>query len=140
MRRDTILRMANASGDATGTMESHIVTASTPLSPAVLWHIATYGPLDEISNHAGAVRHHIYWHGNRNEADGTLRKPMLFLIYQTSRHGPQNGFRLCLIREGFHICAATKSSTDVGDEIDELEKDIPPEHAEFVMVGPETTI
>lgn len=131
--------MASASNDVSGHLESHIISASNPLSPAVLQQIANAGILDEISNRSGAVRHHIYWHGNRNEADNTLRYPMLFFIYQTTRHGPQNGFRLCLVHRGFHIASATKCEEDVEDDIDRLEKEIPQGHTEVVLLGPEPT-
>lgn len=128
--------MADASIDASGTIESHVVSASTPLSPAVLRQIANDGPLDEISNHPGAVRHHIYWHRHRNEADNTFRTPMLFVTYQTTRHGPQDEFRLCLVRRGFLIDAGTKSENDMKDVIDGLEEDIPQGHMEVVILGP----
>ena len=118
-----------------GQLESHIISASNPLSPAVLQHIAEAGALDEISNFSGAVRHHIYWFGNRNKTDDTLRMPMLFFIYQTKRHGPQNGFRLCLVHEGFQIASATKSEGDVDDDIDRLEQEIPQGHMEVVILG-----
>lgn len=134
--------MANASiDDVSGQMESHIISASNPLPPAVLQQIAHGGALDEISNQAGSVRHHIYWHGNRNKADNTLRMPMLFFIYQTTRHGPQNGFRLCLVHSGFHIASTTKSDDDdVEDDIDCLEKAIPQGHMEVVFLGPKPTV
>lgn len=60
---------------------------------------------------------------------------MLFFIYQTCRHGPQNGFRLCLVHEGFHITSATKIEGDGEDEIDRLEKEIPEGHMEVVVLG-----
>lgn len=117
-------------------MESHIVSASNPLSPVLLKQIADAGVLDEISNYPGAVRHYIYGFGNRNKADNTLRMGMLFFIYQTTRHGPQNGFRLCVVHSGFHIASATKSEGDGEDDIDRLEKEIPQGHMEVVFVGP----
>lgn len=118
-------------------MESHIISASTPLSLAVRQQIANADILDEISNSSGAVRHHIYWHGDRNKADNTLRKPMLFFIYQTMRHGPQNGFRLCVVHRDFHIASAMKSENDSEDDIDRLEKEIPQGHMEVVFLGSE---
>lgn len=131
--------MASASPNGSGHMESHVISTSNPLSPAILQQIATSGTLDEISNHSGAVRHHIYWHGNRNEADNTLRKPMLFFIYQTARQGPQNGFRLCLVHRGFQITSPTQPENDVEDNIDRLEKEIPQGHMEVVFLGPKPT-
>ena len=120
-------------------MESHIVPGSDPLLLTFLRQIAHTGILDEISNLSGAVRHHIYWHSKRNKADDTINLPMLFFIYQTSTHGPQAGFRLCLINKGFRITAATKSeeiNDDVEDDIDRLEREIPPCHMEVVSLGP----
>lgn len=131
--------MASASNDVSGHMESHVISTSSPLSPAILQQIAVSGTLDEISNHPGAVRHHIYWHGNRNEADNTLRKPLLFFIYQTARQGPQNGFRLCIVLSGFQITSPTKSESDMEDNIDRLEKEIPQGHMEVVFLGPKPT-
>lgn len=96
----------DASFDASGHMNSQLVSVSNPLSPRFLLRIADAGTLDEISNNPGAVRHHIYFPGNRNKADNTLRKAMLFFI---CRHGPQNGFRLCVVHSGFHIASTTKS-------------------------------
>ena len=131
--------MVIASIGVPGQMESHIISASNPLSPAVLQQIAEAGTLDEISNFSGAVRHHIYWHGNRNKTDNKLRMPMLFFIYQNACHGPQNGFRLCLVHEGFQIASATKSEGDVEDDIDRLEQEIPQGHMEVVILGPKPT-
>lgn len=131
--------MENASIDLSGPMESHVISASNLLSPAVLQQIADSGTLDEISNLSGAVRHHIYWHGSRNEADNTLRKSMLFFIYQTTRHGPQNGFRLCLVHRGFQITSPTKEEGDKGDEIDRLEEEIPQGHVEVIILGSKST-
>ena len=127
--------MDSASIETPGQMESHIISASNPLSPAVLQHIAEAGALDEISNFSGAVRHHIYWFGNRNKTDNTLRMPMLFFIYQTERHGPQNGFRLCLVHEGFQIASATKSEGVGEDDIDRVEQEILQGHMEVVILG-----
>lgn len=118
-------------------MESHLVSASNPLSSAVLQQIANACVLDEISTHPGAVRHHIYHHGKRNAADDTLLMPMLFFIYQTTRHGPQNGFRLCLVYEGYHIASAVKAEGDAEDDIDRLEKEIVQGHMEVVFLGQE---
>lgn len=134
--------MASAStDDVSGQMESYINSASNPLSPAILQQIAHGGALDEVSNHPGSVRHYIYWFGNRDKADNTIIMPMLFFIYQTSRHGPQNGFRLCLVHSGFRIASPTKSDDDdVEDDIDRLEKAIPQGHMEVVFLGPKPTV
>jgi hypothetical protein len=97
--------------------------------------VANAGVLDEISNIQGAVRHHIYWRGKRNDHDNRLQSSMLFFVYQTGRHGPQNGFRLCLVCRGFCITSAENSEGDPEDEIDRLEKDIPQGHTELVVLG-----
>lgn len=73
----------------------------TPLASAHLVELATSGALDEISNSPGAVRDYI-----RNRGlvkDGNTNRALLFVVYQTERHGPQNGFRLCLVHEGFAV-------------------------------------
>lgn len=128
--------IARASRDDSDPMESHIITASNPLSPAVFQQLANVTALDEISNTPGAVRHHIYWFGHCNKTNNTLRHPMLFYIYQTTRHGPQNGFRLCLVYSGFHIASPTKPEGDAEDDIDRVEKVIPQGHMEVVILGP----
>ena len=113
-------------------MASHIISTSNPLSPTILQHIAEADALDEISNLSGAVRHHIYWFGNRNKTDNTLRVPMLFFIYQTGR---RMGFDFCLVNEGFHIASATKPEGDAEDDIDRLEQVIPQGQMEVVFLG-----
>lgn len=116
-------------------MSFHIVSTNTPFPPAVLRQIATAGPLDEISNVAGAVRSHIFWHGNRHAVTGKLQSSMLFFVYQTTRHGPQNGFRLCLVHRGFYIALESKAEGDPEDDIDRLERVIPQGHMEVVVLG-----
>lgn len=111
------------------------MSESTPLPVAILRQIATAGALDEISNMPNAVRSHIFWHGKRDEATGKLRASMLFCVYQTTRHGPQNGFRLCLIHRGFYIAAGTKAEGDPEDDIDRLKAFIPQGHMETVVLG-----
>jgi hypothetical protein len=117
-------------------MTTHVISELNHLSLVVLHQIAVAGSLDEISNFPGAVRHHIFQHGNRDKAANTLRQSMLFFIYQTGRHGPQNGFRLCLIHRGFHIASGAKVEGEAKDDIDRLEKNIPNGHMEVVVVGP----
>ncbi|SPO07012.1 uncharacterized protein DNG_09706 [Cephalotrichum gorgonifer] len=121
-------------------MSSHIVTADTPLSTAVLGQISLASALDEISNVPGAVRSHIFWWGMRDKKTGKLRKSMLFFVYQTTRYGPQNGFRLCLVHQGYYIASKVKADGEPEDEIDRLEKDIPQGHMEVVVLGEPTYI
>ena len=133
--------MANTSSNTSGQSDSHVITDSNPLSPTVVQQIADAGALDEISNSPGAVRHHIYWRGSRDRADNKLRKTMMFLIYQTTRHGPQNGFRLCIIYAGFRINSPTKAEDDeTEDDVDRLEKPIPQGHKEVVFLGTKSTL
>jgi len=116
-------------------MNSYIVSLDTPLPPAVLQQIASAGPLDEISNVAGAVRSHIFCHGNRHKVTGKLQKSMLFFVYQSTRHGPQNGFRFCLVHRGLYIASESKADEDPEDDIDQLERVIPQGHMEVVVIG-----
>ena len=65
--------------------------------------LAQSGALDEISNaddgagialaiqRAGVVR------------EGKVGRAVLFVIYQTGRYGPQNGFRLALVKEEVRV-------------------------------------
>ncbi|GAW25331.1 hypothetical protein SAMD00023353_0403700 [Rosellinia necatrix] len=119
-------------------MTSHIISADAPLPLSFIRQIAAAGPLDEISNAAGAVRHHIFWRGGRDPATGEVRSPMLFFVYQTARHGPQNGFRLCLVRRGFRIASDSKAEGDPEDDIDRLEREIRQGHMEMVILGDPT--
>lgn len=116
-------------------MTFHIVSGGTPLPTAILRQIATAGPLDQISNLRDAVRSHIFWHGERHETTGRLQAPMLFCVYQTTRHGPQNGFRLCLVHRGFYIASEARIEGDPEDDIDRLEAFIPEGHMEVVVLG-----
>lgn len=119
-------------------MDSHVITTSSPLRNDLLLSIANSGALDEISNYDGAVRHYIYHHGRlprRDYTDSAVRKPLLFFIYQTGRQGPQNGFRLCLVQQGFRITSPTRVLDDVEDEIDRMEGEIPQDHMEVVVLG-----
>lgn len=115
-------------------MRSHIISTDNPFPASFLHEIASHSPLDEISNIPGAVRHHIFWRGHRDRETGRLESSMLFFVYQTTRHGPQSGFRLCLIHRGFFIKAETKDE-EPEDEIDRLEMEIPQGHMEVVILS-----
>lgn len=71
------------------------------LPSRLLASIATSGCLDEISNAPGSVLHYI--NNTGLVQDGKTRTALFFAIYQTERYGPQNGFRLCLVNEGFNV-------------------------------------
>lgn len=116
-------------------MQSHIISSSTAVSPLAIRALANGGALDEISNSAGSVRFHLFHHGLRDKTTGVLQKSMLFAIYQTGRHGPQNGYRLCLVHEGYRVTSPTKDEGEAEDEIDALEKEIPQGHEEIVILG-----
>jgi hypothetical protein len=60
---------------------------------------------------------------------------MLFCVYQTTRHGLQNGFRLCLVHRGFYIASEAKVVGEPEDDIDRLEAFIPEGHMEVVVLG-----
>ena len=58
--------------------------------------------------------------------DGVTQKAVLFIIYQTGRYGPQNGFRVALVLEGARV-----------DEARERLKGVVEENAEdFTVIGP----
>jgi hypothetical protein len=116
-------------------VQSHIFSEENPLSPSVIAQIADAAALDEISNIPGAVRHHIYWHGKRDKETNTLMRAMLFWVYQTTRHGPQNGYRLLLVHQGYHIASPTKPDGELEDDIDLVEKPIPQGHKEVIILG-----
>ncbi|KAK4166709.1 hypothetical protein QBC43DRAFT_313175 [Cladorrhinum sp. PSN259] len=115
---------------------SHTITPSAPLPLVLLQTLANHSPLDEISNSKNSVRHHIYFHSQRNKITSKLENSMLFWVYQTGRHGPQNGFRLVLVHRGFFIRSATKEGKEE-DEIDQLEREISQGHMEVVILGEE---
>ncbi|KAK7963929.1 hypothetical protein PG996_008381 [Apiospora saccharicola] len=113
-------------------MSSHILTDTTPM----LRQLAISGACAEISNIRNAVRHHIYRDSIRNKETGKTQRSILFAIYQTERHGPQNGYRLCLVHEGYYIASPERKEGDPEeDEIDGLERDIPQGHEEMVVLG-----
>ncbi|KAI1740207.1 hypothetical protein F4680DRAFT_420033, partial [Xylaria scruposa] len=60
---------------------------------------------------------------------------MLFFVYHTTRHGPQNGFPLCLVQRGLHIASESKSDGDSEDDIDSWKKEIPRGHTQMVILG-----
>lgn len=123
-------------------MQSHILSkTSNMLSTTVIREIANAGAVDEISNHPGAVRNYILHNAMRDEKTGKTQKAILFAIYQTGKHGPQSGYRLCLVHKGFYIASATEQDAGVGeDEIDRIESALPSEtHEEIVILGDSQT-
>lgn len=115
-------------------MKNQIFSADVPISPSLIRELANAGALDEISNSPGSVRHHIFYFGMREEKTNKTQKSMLFAIYQTGRHGPQNGYRLCLVHRGYNI-PSPDAARGEEDEIDVLERIIPQDHEEIVILG-----
>ncbi|OBT65385.1 hypothetical protein VE03_06079 [Pseudogymnoascus sp. 23342-1-I1] len=106
------------------------LTAAT--SSAYLTELALSGSLDEISNSPGSVCHHIRNHGV--VLGGVTRKAVFFVIYQTGRYGPQNGFRLCLVHEGFEIGDGDKSG-EQRDAVDDAEMPVAQGAMEIIRLG-----
>lgn len=90
-------------------------TLTPTTSATYLTELALSGAFDEISNSPDPVRHHISSHGFVRS--GVIRKAMFFVIYQTGRYGPQNGFRLCLVHEGFEV----RDENESGDQKDAVD-------------------
>jgi hypothetical protein len=105
---------------------------------AYLVEIATSGALDEISNAPGSVRQYIRSQGLIQ--DGVTHKGLFFAIYQTGRHGPQNGFRLCIVHEGFEVGEEDKNTRGRGDAVRKAEEPIMQGAIEFVRLGPDRGI
>ncbi|KAK8001227.1 hypothetical protein PG991_013449 [Apiospora marii] len=116
-------------------MSSHILTDAAPLPTPMLRELANSSAVDEISNCPNGVRHHIFSHAMRNKETGQTQRSILFAIYQTGRHGPQNGYRLCLLHQGYYIASPEKQEGEPEDEIDRLERPIPQGHEEMVILG-----
>jgi hypothetical protein len=69
---------------------------------AFLRELVASGALDELSNadDGSAVERYVRSEGLLDPDAGTTRRALTFLVYQTGMQGPQNGYRLCLVREG----------------------------------------
>ena len=100
----------------------------SPLSSAHLVEVATSGALDEISNAPSAIYNYIRSRGLVRE--GITNRSLLFVIYQTGRHGPQNGFRLCLVHEGFPV-----DGEIAGETLGEAESVVEQGVREFIRLG-----
>ncbi len=89
---------------------------------AFIKELALSGALDEISNseQGEAIARYVA----AKERNGSTYWAVLFVVYQTGRHGPQNGFRLALVEEG-----ATKERAREQLK-DKIEQDV----ADFVIV------
>lgn len=99
------------------------------MESALVKELACAGILDEISNNeeGGAIGRYVRYAGKVPQGDEqTTTKAFLFLVYQTGRHGPQNGFRLALVKEGVTAAMA----------VERLKAEVPPDAAECVVVKP----
>ncbi len=88
--------------------------------------MARSGALDEISNgdNGMGIDRYVRGWGLLGE-EGRTRKALCFFVYQTGRHGPQNGFRMCLVNEGVRP----------EDAREKLMGDIAQDAAEYVVVN-----
>ena len=88
------------------------------------------GALDEISNaeHGESIGRYVANSGKMGAGDQT-RRAVLFTVYQTGRHGPQNGFRLALVKEG-----VTKEIA-----VERLKGEVVQDAAEYVIVEAQAT-
>ncbi|KAI0003899.1 hypothetical protein F4779DRAFT_89923 [Xylariaceae sp. FL0662B] len=117
-------------------MKSYMISESDPLpSTVLLQHMVRAGVLDELSNHPGDARAKLFHNQLRNKKTGRFRKAFMFFVYQSSRYGPQNGFRLCLVNPEYYMGSPTKIDASVQDDFDYLEKPIPQGHMEIVILG-----
>ena len=92
--------------------------------------LANSGAFDEISNgdSGSGIERRIRTSGSTggHVENGVTGKAVFFVIYQTGRHGPQNGFRIALVLDGARVEDARerlKGAVEQGAE-------------EFVVVGP----
>ena len=100
------------------------------MDAASLRLLANSGALDEISNgdDGSGIERRILMAGSQGGLvkDGVTRKAVLFIVYQTERHGPRNGFRVALVLEGARV-----------DEARERLKVVVEENAEeLTVIGP----
>ena len=91
--------------------------------------LANSGALDEISNmkDGWGIESRIRQPGSTGGLvrDGVTCKAVLFIVYQTGRHGPQNGFRVALVLEGVRVEEARERLKGVVEQGAE----------EFIVVG-----
>ena len=95
---------------------------------AALRELACSGALDEISNAEDGVSIERAIARGGLVKDEKTQSATLFVVYQTGRVGPQNGFRLALIHEGVKPESAK----------DELKGNVEQDSAEFVIIRPES--
>ncbi|KAL8779809.1 MAG: hypothetical protein Q9213_006767 [Squamulea squamosa] len=89
--------------------------------------LACSGALDEISNaeDGEAIERYVRYAALVREENRT-RKGILFVVYQTGRHGPQNGFRLALVKEDVEVAVA----------VERLKGEVVQDAAECIVIRP----
>ena len=97
--------------------------------------LAHSGALDEISNGQDgfAIENRIREsgsHGGHVRDDGVTGSAVLFIVYETGRHGPQNGFRVALVLEGVRVREARAT----------LKRRVEEGAEELVVVGPDKVL
>ena len=124
-------RLLRISDLAVPSSTCQMAPASIPIAPSLsastLEELATSGAIDQIANSPGSIRRYIQGRAVQGKDASTLTwKSIFFVIYQTGRYGPQNGYRLCLVHEGF----------DIESDLTEAEKKIEQSTQEFIVIGP----
>ena len=84
-------------------MESYSFTQGSAPPASAFLQLAICGALDEISNANGSVEQYIRGQGLVEGEGSKTRHALLFVVYETGRHGPQNGFRIVLVHSGFDL-------------------------------------
>jgi hypothetical protein len=126
----TLLLRSYAYLDPPFAMSTVPFSPDTPLSTSYLVELANSHVFDEISNDEDAVNLYILREGK--VLDGTTRKTLSFVIYQTGKLDPQNGFRLCLVHRGFKI--GEEKSGEVNVALDKACEPITQSTTKFVRL------
>lgn len=118
-------------------MSSISIALDSSPSASFLLQLANSAALDEISNVQGCPSHYIRNRGLVHSSTGKTQRALLFVVYQTGRHGPQNGFRLCLVNEGFQIGHREALSTQQVNTqaLEVLEGEIVQDAMEYIVLG-----
>ncbi|KAF2826198.1 hypothetical protein CC86DRAFT_382270 [Ophiobolus disseminans] len=119
-------------------MQAHILTDTSPLPRSLFWSFINAHTVNEISNHPGAVRRHIFHSAmldTKKKRPGKTEQDIHFCIFQTGRYGPQNGYRFVVVHKGYDIGGPEKKEGESEDDIDRLEREIPQGHEEMVVLG-----
>lgn len=89
--------------------------------------LACSGAFDEISNieDGAGIERYVRGHGLLGRG-GKTQKVLFFVVYQTGQLGPQNGYRLCLVKEG----------VTPQDAREKLKGHVAQDSADYVVVSP----